>query len=29
MKFEQFKKVLDTIRDFDKTITVIEGLTSV
>ena len=26
MKFEQFKKVLDTIRDFDKTITAIEGL---
>ena len=26
MKFENFKKVLDTIRDFDKTITVIEGL---
>ena len=26
MKFEQFKKVLDTIRDFDKTITVIEDL---
>ena len=26
MKFEQFKKVLDTIRDFDKTITAIEDL---
>ena len=26
MKFENFKKVLDTIRDFDKTITAIEGL---
>lgn len=26
MKFEQFKKVLDTIRDFDKSITAIEGL---
>ena len=26
MKFEQFKKVLDTIRDFDKSISAIEGL---
>ena len=26
MKFENFKKVLDTIRDFDKTITAIEDL---
>ena len=26
MKFENFRKVLDTIRDFDKTITAIEGM---